>query len=243
MDNQEKQVTKQEDMEMINQEEIQSGNQVENLSKKPGRGGKRPGAGRPKGDGSSKLYAFRADKEVAAYLDSRENKTDFIKECIVRQMEAGRKQQEEEALMQWGEVMPTSRIKPMTLPFFDVKVVAGFPIPLNNDELAQDIEVLKMLCPHPDSSYLIRVQGRSMIEAGVNDGDIIIVDKSERNPTEKQIAVCELNGEYTLKRVCRKGGTLWLVPANPEYPEIEITEGDDFSVWGVVTYIIHKPVY
>ena len=85
--------------------------------------------------------------------------------------------------------------------FFDVKVVAGFPIPLNNDELAQDIEVLKMLCPHPDSSYLIRVQGRSMIEAGVNDGDIIIVDKSERNPTEKQIAVCELNGEYILKRV------------------------------------------
>ena len=139
--------------------------------------------------------------------------------------------------------MPTSRIKPMSLPFFDVKVVAGFPIPLNNDELAQDIEVLKMLCPHPDSSYLIRVQGRSMIEAGVNDGDIIIVDNSERNPTEKQIAVCELNGEYTLKRVCRKGGTLWLVPANPEYPEIEITDGDDFSVWGVVTYIIHKPIF
>ena len=234
MDNQEKQVI----------------NQAENQPKKPGRGGKRPGAGRPKGDGTSKLYAFRADKEVAAYLDSQENKTDFIKECIIRQ--------EDEALMQLGEVMPTSRIKPMSLPFFDVKVVAGFPIPLNNDELAQDIEVLKMLCPHPDSSYLIRVQGRSMIEAGVNDGDIIIVDKSVRNPTEKQIAVCELNGEYTLKRVCRKGGTLWLVPANPEYPEIEITEGDDFnpeypeieitegddfSVWGVVTYIIHKPVY
>ena len=227
MDNQEKQVI----------------NQAENQPKKPGRGGKRPGAGRPKGDGSSKLYAFRADKEVAAYLDSQENKTDFIKECIIRQMEVAKSRQEDEALMQLGEVMPTSRIKPMTLPFFDVKVVAGFPIPLNNDELAQDIEVLKMLCPHPDSSYLIRVQGRSMIEAGVNDGDIIIVDKSERNPTEKQIAVCELNGEYTLKRVCRKGGTLWLVPANPEYPEIEITDGDDFSVWGVVTYIIHKPIF
>ncbi len=180
---------------------------------------------------------------MAAYLDSQENKTDIIKECIIRQREVAKSRQEDEALMQLGEVMPTSRIKPMTMPFFDVQVVAGFPIPLNNDELAQDIEVLKMLCPHPDSSYLIRVQGRSMIEAGVNDGDIIIVDKSERNPTEKQIAVCELNGEYTLKRVCRKEGTLWLVPANPEYPEIEITEGDDFSVWGVVTYIIHKPLF
>ncbi|EJW89422.1 SOS-response transcriptional repressor, partial [gut metagenome] len=83
----------------------------------------------------------------------------FIKECIIRQMEAVKSQKEEESLSQFGEVIPGKRIKPMTLPYFDVKVVAGFPIPLNNDELAQDIEVLKMLCPHPDSSYLIRVQG------------------------------------------------------------------------------------
>lgn len=224
-----------------NQPSKQNAAGTENQLQKPGRGGKRPGAGRPKG--TSKLYAFRADKEVAAYLDSQENKTDFIKECITRQMEAANSSLEDEALKQLGEVLPASRIKPMNLPYFDVKVVAGFPIPLNTDELAQDIEVLKMLCPHPDASYLIRVQGRSMIEAGVNDGDILIVDKSERNPSERQIAVCELNGEYTLKRVWRREGRLWLVPANPEYPEIEVTEGDDFSVWGVVTYIIHKPVY
>ena len=93
-------------------------NQTENQPKKPGRGGKRPGAGRPKGDGTSKLYAFRADKEVAAYLDSQENKTDFIKKCITRQMEVAKSRQEEEALMQLGEVVPTSRIKPLTLPFF-----------------------------------------------------------------------------------------------------------------------------
>jgi len=225
MDNQEKQVT----------------NQPENQPKKSGRGGKRPGAGRPKG--TSKLYAFRADKEVATYLNNQKNKTDFIKECIIRKMEVAKKQKESKALSQFGEVIPSNRIKPMTLPYFDMKVVAGFPIPLNNDELAQDIEMLKMLCPHPDSSYLIHVQGRSMIEAGINDGDIVIVDKSERNPTEKQIAVCELNGEYTLKRVCRKEDSLWLVPANPEFPEIKITEGDDFSIWGVVTYIIHQPVF
>lgn len=214
---------------------------MNNQHTKSGRGGKRPGAGRPKG--TSKLYAFRADKEVAAYLDSRENKTDFIKECIVRQMEVAKEDEAHQALAGWGMVIPASYVRPMTLPFFDVKVVAGFPIPLNSDELAQDIEVLKMLCPNPDSSYLIRVQGQSMIEAGVNDGDIIIVDKSERNPTEKQIAVCELNGEYTLKRVWKRRNQLWLVPANPDFPEIEVTEDDDFSVWGVVTYIIHKPVY
>lgn len=82
-----------------------------------------------------------------------------------------------------------------------------------------------------------------MIDAGVHDGDLIIVDKSLRNPSEKEIAVCELNGEYTLKRVRQREGRLWLVPANPEFQEIEVCEGDDFSVWGVVTYIIHKPIY
>lgn len=207
---------------------------------KPGRGGRRKGAGRPKG--TSKMYAFRADKELAAYIDQQTNKTDFIKHCITRQMDLTLNQEHCKALMNLGKVIPATQIKPMTLPFFDLKVVAGFPIPLTNDELAQDIEILKMLCPHPDSSYLIRVQGRSMIEAGINDGDIIIVDKSERNPTESQVAVCELNGEYTLKRVSKKNGSLWLIPANPDFPEIEITDKDDFRVWGIVTYIIHKPI-
>ncbi|EJW97309.1 SOS-response transcriptional repressor, partial [gut metagenome] len=78
--------------------------QAVNQPKKTGRGGKRPGAGRPKG--TSKLYAFRADKEVAAYLDRQENKTDFIKECIIRQMEAVKSQKEEEILSQFGEVIP-----------------------------------------------------------------------------------------------------------------------------------------
>ena len=101
----------------MSQVDIQSENQLN----KSGRGGKRPGAGRPKG--TSKLYAFRADKEVAAYLDSQENKTDFIKQCITQQMEAVKHRKEDEVLMQLGEVMPTSRIKPMTLPFFDGKYI------------------------------------------------------------------------------------------------------------------------
>lgn len=141
-----------------------------------------------------------------------------------------------------GTAIPAREVKPITMPFFDLKIVAGFPIPLNTDEMAQDIELLKMLCPHPDSSYLIRVKGDSMTGAGIFDGDILIVDKSERQPNEKQIAVCELNGEYTVKRIQEKDGKQWLVPANPAYPNIQITDGDAFSVWGVVTYIIHQPV-
>ena len=209
------------------------------------RGGKREGAGRPKG--TSKLYSFRADKEVAEYIDTQHNKTDFIRSCIVREMAQSPSPttlpsptfKEEMA----GTFVSAQRVAPLSLPFFDIKVVAGFPIPLNTDEMAQDIELLKMLCPHPDSSYLIRVRGNSMIDAGVHDGDILIVDKSLRNPSEKEVAVCELNGEYTVKRIVERQDKRWLVPANPDYPEIEIGRHDQFCVWGVVTYIIHKPAY
>lgn len=138
-------------------------------------------------------------------------------------------------------LIPVTEVQPLHLPFFDLKVAAGFPIPLNNDELAQDIELLRLLCPHPESSYLIRVQGDSMIDADIHTGDILIVDKSLRTPSESQVALCELNGEYTIKYVVRREGRGWLVPANPAYPELEITEADDFSVWGTVTYIIHRP--
>ena len=211
---------------------------MEEQGNKSKRGGRREGAGRPKG--TSRLYNFRADNEIADYIDSQDNKTDFIRNCIGFTMQHLNGTAVEKQLSKLGEIIPADRVKPMVIPFFDLKIVAGFPIPMNTDELAQDIELLQMICPHPDSSYLIRVLGNSMIEADVKDGDILIVDKSLRNPSESQIAVCELNGEYTVKHVVREKSGMWLVPANPEYPKIKVSEGDNFSIWGVVTYIIHK---
>ncbi len=201
--------------------------------KHSGRGGKRPGAGRPSTD--SKLYTFRAPGPMAKVIDAQENKTDFFKACISTYIK------EKNGLSQLGEVYSPDQVKDMSLPFFDIGLVAGFPIPLDNDEKAQSIELLRMLCPNPDASYLIRVKGHSMIDANIHDGDIVIVDKSNRNPSENEVAVCDLNGEYTLKRFVRRGDEGWLVPANPEFPEIKVTPDDDFSIWGTVTYIIHKP--
>ena len=198
------------------------------------RGGKREGAGRPRTD--SKLYTFRAPKEMAAYIDSQENKTDFFKSCIARTMV-----EDDSNLENFGTIYPATRVKDLKLPFFDIGIVAGFPIPLDNDEKSQDIEVLKMLCPYPESSYLIRVEGDSMIDAGIESGDIVIVDKSNRNPSESEVAVCEFNGEYTLKRFVKRNGCGWLVPANPDYPEIKVTPEDYFRIWGTVTYILHRP--
>lgn len=195
-----------------------------------GSGGKRKGAGRPRND--SKLYTFRAGGEVSRMIDSQPNKTDFIISSIRQSARGG--------ISHLGEVIPATSVEDAPLPFFDINLVAGFPIPLDNDEKSQDINILRLLCPHPESCYLIRVKGDSMVEANVNDGDIVIVDKSNRNPGEHEMAVCELNGEYTLKQVIRREGTMFLVPANPNYPEIEIRENDRFNVWGTVTYIIHK---
>ena len=220
-----------------------------------GRGGRRLGAGRPRTD--SRLYTFRAPKEMADVIDSQENKTEFIKECIttkIQEFKSSRVQEFKDSRFRFGqepdknpdfsrmgETIPATDVKKMTLPFFDIGIVAGFPIPLDNDEKAQDIDVLRMLCPHPESSYLIRIEGNSMIDAGIYSGDIVIVDKSNRNPAENEVAVCEFNGEYTVKHFVMRDGKGWLVPANADYPEIMVSENDDFNVWGTVTYVIHKP--
>lgn len=195
-------------------------------------GGRRVGAGRPKGD--SKLYSFRCPGDLAKELDAKTDRTEFIRDSLRMALSNGKKEPD------LGQVTKASAIRPMQLPYFDVRVVAGFPVPLDNDERSQDIELLSMLCPHPEASYLIRVTGDSMIDAGILSGDIVIVDKSNRNPSPKEIAVCELNGEYTLKRFVEENGQAWLVPANPDYPKFPVTKEDDFSIWGTVTYIIHK---
>ena len=203
------------------------------------RGGSRQGAGRPKG--TSRMYTFRADKEVAEFIDMQANKTEFIRQCIAAAMPAGNTSAGTLHMAGLGEAVAATKVAPMALPFFDINIVAGFPVPLNNDELAQDIELLHMLCPHRDSTYLIRVVGDSMTGAGISSGDILIVDKSMREPTEKQIAVCELNGEYTVKHVAGGDNGVRLVPAQPDYPVITVSDDDNFRVWGTVTFIIHKP--
>ncbi|MBQ0057862.1 MAG: translesion error-prone DNA polymerase V autoproteolytic subunit [Bacteroidales bacterium] len=141
-----------------------------------------------------------------------------------------------------GQVWRADEVASLEMDFFsDINVVAGFPIPLSNDERAKKIDVLRMLCPHPDATYLIRVEGDSMIDSNICSGDILVVDKSNRNPSENEVAMCEVNGEYTVKFVRRHDGKSWLVPANKNYPEIEINDGDEFNVWGVVTFVIHQP--
>lgn len=236
--------------------------QTEMEDKKGKRGGARPGAGRPKGD--SRMISFRAPGPLAEQLEEMDNRAEFIRQTLTNavntltttpkgseripgQVGSGQGSSTPVSPRQVGpgqvipgQVIPARSVSPLSLPYFDIKVAAGFPVPLDNDERSQDIDILSMLCPHPEASYLIRVSGDSMIDAGVLSGDIVIVDKSKRNPSPHEIAMCELNGEYTLKHFVSEDGQGWLVPANPAYPKIRISAEDEFSVWGTVTYIIHK---
>lgn len=197
--------------------------------------GRRAGAGRQP--------VWQTNGDVAEIIDTHDDNSGFAGKGLGEQTDWLDDEWHSQGDLDVEAAVPVNRVKPMSLPYFDKSLVAGFPIPLTNDELAQDIELLRMLCPNPEASYLIRVQGDSMIEAGIHDGDILIVDKSNRRPSPRQAAVCELNGEYTVKRVVEDDKGLWLVPANPNFPKIHVKEGDSFTVWGVVTYVIHKPIY
>ena len=121
---------------------------------------------------------------------------------------------------------------------------AGFPSPAQ-DYMNRCIDLNRELVRHPASTFYGRVVGDSMIEAGVEEGDILVIDKSI-TPSEGDMAVCFLDGEFALKRVSfsdpagssEKG--LWLIPANPKYSPIRVSEEENFTVWGVVTYVIKK---
>ena len=141
-----------------------------------------------------------------------------------------------------GEMCADADAKTFSMPYYDTKEdSSSFPKLDSNKVKSQDMDILGMLCPHPGTSALIKVKGDSMTDADIYDGDIIIVDRSNRNPTDRELAVCELNGEYTIKYVRVRDKRGILVPANRDFPEWRITPDDNFNVWGTVTFVIHKP--
>lgn len=96
-----------------------------------------------------------------------------------------------------------------------------------------------LVVDHPAATYFIQVQGNSMINAGINSGDILVVDRS-LNPKTNDIVVAVIDGEFTVKRVGIQNGKQFLVAENQEYNPIEIREGMAVQLWGVVTFVIHR---
>jgi DNA polymerase V len=126
----------------------------------------------------------------------------------------------------------------MPLPFVDSGIAAGFPSPAE-DYIDLALDLNKELVNNPSSTFYGRVKGSSMKDAGIHNGDILVIDKS-LEPTNGKVAVCFIDGEFTLKRMKFVDKKLFLVPANEDYDPIEVTKENDFIVWGIVTYIIKK---
>lgn len=118
--------------------------------------------------------------------------------------------------------------------FNDIK--AGFPSPAG-DFIDQSIDLNRHLIKHPSATFFGRVKGESMKDAGINDDDLLVIDKSIE-PINGKIAVCFIDGEFTLKRIKKDKTGLWLMPENKDFQPIQITEENDLRVFGVVTHVI-----
>ncbi|MFL9838426.1 translesion error-prone DNA polymerase V autoproteolytic subunit [Flavobacterium sp. ST-75] len=124
------------------------------------------------------------------------------------------------------------------LPFVSHGVSAGFPSPAQ-DFMETRIDLNKELSKNPLSTFYIRVSGNSMIDAGINNADILVVDRS-LEPRNGKIAVCLIDGEFTVKRLLTETDSLYLMPENKAYKPLKVTEENQFMVWGIVTYVIKK---
>ena len=122
--------------------------------------------------------------------------------------------------------------------FFDTGISAGFPSPaedFSEQRLSLDEELVK----NKEATFYARVSGQSMIGAGLDDNDLLVIDRS-LEPSNNKIAVCFLDGEFTVKRLKVDKNEVWLQPENPNYPIIKITPENDFIIWGIVTNVIKK---
>ena len=117
-------------------------------------------------------------------------------------------------------------------------VSAGFPSPAT-DYMEKELDLNQFLIRNPDASFFIRVSGDSMINAGIFDGDTLVIDRSQQ-AKNGSIILAVIEEEFTVKRFEQSNGHAFLVPENRNYNSIEVTGNETFQIWGVVTAAIHK---
>lgn len=124
----------------------------------------------------------------------------------------------------------------LELPLGHDCISAGFPSPAQ-DFAEASIDLNRELIRNPSSTFFGRVKGDSMRDAGISDGDLLVIDKSIR-PADGMIAVCFIDGEFTVKRIRSDKDCCWLLPANEAYRPIRVDSGNHFLIWGIVIHVI-----
>lgn len=122
--------------------------------------------------------------------------------------------------------------------YLDTGISAGFPSPAE-DFKEERLSLDNILVKNKLATFYARVSGQSMVGAGLDDNDLLVIDRS-LEPAHNRIAVCFLDGEFTVKRLRVEKDGVWLQPENPNYQPIKITEENDFVIWGIVTNVIKK---
>ncbi|MGM9452279.1 LexA family protein [Legionella bozemanae] len=163
------------------------------------RGGKRAGAGRPRGEPTK---AVRLPVATLAELEQLKSRTAY------------------------------------QLPVFASKVQAGFPSPAD-DYIEGYLDLNTKFIKHPSSTFVVQATGDSMVDAGIFSGDWLLVDRSIE-PSDGRIVIAAINGELTVKRLAKKGGRVQLLPANPQFKPIDMTQDCEMVIWGVVTLVLHE---
>ena len=126
----------------------------------------------------------------------------------------------------------------LSMPLCPAEVAAGFPSPAEGD-MDSGLDLNDLIIKHPAATFFVKVSGNSMIDAHIYPGDILVVDRAQQ-PSNRDIVVAIIDGEFTVKRLLKKGDTIILSPENSQFPSIEVSRDHDFQVWGKVTYVIHK---
>ena len=129
-----------------------------------------------------------------------------------------------------------ARHSKVVIPLAQQGISAGFPSPAD-DFLDLSIDLNKELVKHPYATFYGRVSGDSMTGAGLDDGDLLVIDKS-LEPRDGKIAVCFIDGEITVKRIKLEADAVWLMPENAKYTPIKVTQDNEFVIWGIVTSVI-----
>lgn len=190
------------------------------------RGGLRAGAGRKKG---SSVYgeptkAIRIPESLVA--------------TVTQLLDYKKKQVAGDVTDYPNVFVPHNDAVVPSIPFYGVSVAAGYPTAAD-DYVEKRLDLNEMLINKPADTFFVRAEGDSMIGAGINSGDVLVVDRSKHAAVGK-IVVCALDGELTVKRLRSKEGVLVLAPENPDFQDIPLTDHANMVVWGVVTSVIHN---
>lgn len=194
-------------------------------SKLPTRGGLRPGAGRKIGSSpyGENTKLMRIPESVVSTVQ------DVLVACKAKRLEERFKK---------DVLYPTQNNQPIRRPLFGHKVPGGFPSPAD-DYIEGRLSLDEHLISNRNATFFVRAKGNSMVGAGIFDGDLLIVDKSI-SPTSGQIVIAFIDDEFTVKRLILHDNKTILKAENPRFKDIQLMEGQELQVWGVVTATVKK---